>query len=116
MTSYDAPMWATDQMLAEHWPDSSTLTQPARDRVLTVATTQSRSYAPVLPPAQDGTPAEVPANYELGTIYQARELWNAIERGESDVIGIGDYAIRARPLSAPIKSILRPVSARPGVG
>jgi hypothetical protein len=47
---------------------------------------------------------------------QAREIYQAQQRGEQDVIGVGDYAIRARPLIAAVKSLLRPQQGRPRVG
>lgn len=50
----------------------------------------------------------VPVSYMLATIYQARELRAAIMRGETDIIGVGDFAIRARPLTAAVKQLLRP--------
>lgn len=54
------------------------------------------------------TVSGVPLAYTLATIYQAREVHTAAIRGESDVIGIGDYAIRARPLTAAVRQLLRP--------
>ena len=58
----------------------------------------------------------VPDSYMLANILQAREVRAATMRGEQDVIGIGDYAIRARPLTAAVKQLLRPQRARWVVG
>lgn len=55
----------------------------------------------------------VPKSYMLGNVMQAREIQAASMRGEQDVIGVGDYAIRARPLTAAVKQLLRP---RKGIG
>jgi hypothetical protein len=49
-----------------------------------------------------------PTRYKLAVVYQAREVFTASQRGESDVIGVGDFAIRARPLTGPVKQLLRP--------
>ncbi|MGW5239493.1 hypothetical protein ACWEOW_11220 [Monashia sp. NPDC004114] len=58
----------------------------------------------------------VPMNYVVGEVYQAREVYAASQRGEQDVIGVGDYAIRARPLTAAVKSLLRPQRVVGAVG
>lgn len=58
----------------------------------------------------------VPARYTLATVMQAREIYSAGQRDSGDVIGFGDYAIRARPLTAAIKQLLRPQRGRPAVG
>lgn len=58
----------------------------------------------------------LPMNFMLATVYQARENYAASQRGEQDVIGVGDYAIRARPLTAAVKQLLRPQSGVPAVG
>lgn len=50
----------------------------------------------------------MPTRLMLGCVYQAREIWAAAVRDQQDVIGIGDYAIRARPLTAAVKQLLRP--------
>lgn len=57
--------------------------------------------------------AVLPKRFRLACVYQARELYAASQRGEQDIIGIGDYAIRARPLTASVKQLLRP---KRGVG
>lgn len=49
----------------------------------------------------------VPSSYMLATVYQARETYDAAIR-DGDVIGVGDYAIRARPLTGAVKQLLRP--------
>lgn len=58
----------------------------------------------------------VPMDYMLATVLQAREAHNAAQRGEQDIIGVGDYAIRARPLTAAVKQLLRPQAGVPVVG
>lgn len=60
--------------------------------------------------------AGVPMSYVIAHVYQAREIAAAALRGEQDVIGIGDYAIRARPLTASVKQLLRPATRVPVIG
>lgn len=77
-----------------------------RDAVLAQIVAQ-----PVTAPAV----VEVPTRYQLAVVYQARELYAAADR-DGDVIGVGDYAIRSRPLTGAVKALLRPQSARFTVG
>lgn len=58
----------------------------------------------------------LPKPFMLACVYQARETWAASRRDSGDVIGVGDYAIRARPLTAQVKALLRPLRAVPVVG
>lgn len=57
----------------------------------------------------------LPQPWMLATVYQAREVYAAGQR-DGDIIGLGDYAIRARPLTGTVKSLLRPQPGRPKVG
>lgn len=102
--------WADPTFARRHWSDA-----PSDDtrlgELLDAATVQCQAYAPVL-----ADPAAPPVNYQLATVYAARELYAASQRGEADVIGVGDYAIRARPLTASVKALLRPPGARFQVG
>lgn len=96
--------WATRDQAKAHWADAAALPDSALDTLLEVATEQCQAYAPT--PA----PSPLPASYVLATVYQAREVYAASQRGESDVVGVGDYAIRARPITAAVKSLLRPTA------
>lgn len=108
--TYSAASWADDTAVNEHWADAPT-TGTARARLLNVATSQCRAYGPVL--ASGDT---IPDTYVLATIYQARELHNAILRGETDIVGVGDYAIRVRPLTGVVRALLRPEPGIPAIG
>jgi hypothetical protein len=98
---------ADAEQLAELWPDGSQLGEATYAQILTSAYEGCRAYAPALPAA-----ATVPEGWRTAQIMQAAELW-AASRRDGDVIGFSDtVAIRARPLGATVKSLLRP---RPGV-
>lgn len=101
--------WATKTEARSHWPDAVNISDAVLDVLLDVATEQCRAYAPAV--AQP-----YPVGYMLATVYQAREMYSAAYRDSGDVIGIGDYAIRAKPLTAAVKSLLRPQRGVPGVG
>lgn len=105
---------AADELRAfarRHWKDAKNLADVELDEYLDAALPGVVAYAPVLP---DTTPA--PTNYLLGLTFQARELRAAYLRNEADVVGVGDYALRARPLTSAVRQLLRPKRGRPGLG
>ena len=135
-------VWATPAQAATHWPDATNVGEAALVILLTAAQDICEAYAPALttsdpslvedPPGSglfvtgwadtDGDGlygaevGEVPERYMLATIYQARELWAASKR-DGDVIGLGDgYALRSRPLTGVVKSLLRPQRGVPVLG
>lgn len=103
-------MWADITQAREHWADADLIPDDVLTDLLSAADVQCVAYAPVL---AEG--AAVPFNYTLAVILQARELWSAVKR-DGDVIGMADFAIRARPLTATVKSLLRPESLRKALG
>lgn len=101
--------WATPTEAARHWPDAATLDPTRLADLLTVATEQAATYAPTL-----GVADPVPLRYTIATIYQAREVYAASVR-DGDLVGAGEYAFRAVPLTAAVKRLLRP-EARAVIG
>lgn len=102
-------MWATADEAKRHWPDANSIDPAALTLLLEAATEQCAAYAPPVV-------GEISPRYILACIYQARELYAASQRGEQDVIGVGDYAIRARPLTAAVRQLLRPKRGYAAVG
>lgn len=96
-------MWATLQQARAVWPDAVGLDDAVLTRLLQAAQEQAQAYAPAL---ADGAP--VPASYTEALVLQARELWGATRREGADVVGFDTYAVRVRPLSATVRSLLRP--------
>lgn len=105
-------MWVDQYTATQYWPEAGALEESVLDMLLLAAQEQCEAYAPFVEPGMV-TP---PFRYALATIYQARELYRAGLRDEQDVIGVGDYAIRARPLTAAVKQLLRPERRVPAVG
>lgn len=101
--------WATREQAREHWVDAVSIADATLDALLEAAYEQCYEYQP-----NDNKP--VPTRYMLANVYQAREIYAAAQRGEQDVIGVGDYAIRARPITAAVKQLLRPQRGLPAVG
>ncbi len=104
MTDY----WATLDEARGLWPDA-----PIDDALLTAMLSSAHEvcaeYAPTLSP--------VPYRYTQAVVLQAIESYQAMQRN-GDVLGFGDsgYAIRVRPLSASVKSLLRPRRGVPALG
>lgn len=111
-------MWAGDGDTAaalafarRHWEDAKRMPDDRLLEVLEAAQPTVVEYAPVL---VEGAP--VPVDYQLAHVLHAREVAAASARGDGDVVGVGEYAIRARPLTSAVKQLLRPQRSRPGVG
>lgn len=95
--------WASTEQARVHWKAGVAVNDDTLAVLLTAAEEQCAAYAPALA-AGDA----VPIRYQLAVIYQARELYNASQRDNADAIGVGDFVIRARPLTSTIKQLLRP--------
>jgi hypothetical protein len=110
VTVYSATQWADTTRARRDWADAPSDDARLND-LLTAATDACRSYAPTR--AAD---AVIPVGWSTAAVFQAREIYNAATRDGQDVIGIGDYAIRARPLPDAVKALLRPQRAFGSVG
>lgn len=101
--------WATKAQARAHWADAVAIPDATLDELLEAAFEQCVEYAPT-------NSEPIPVSFMIANVYQAREIYAAAQRGEQDVIGFGDYAIRARPLTAAVKQLLRPQRGYPVVG
>lgn len=57
----------------------------------------------------------LPLSHMLACVAQAREIYAASVR-EGDVIGVGDFAFRSKPLTGTVKQLLRPQTALGSIG
>lgn len=106
-----ADRWATRAQAEEHWQDSKALSDTLLSDLLEVAEGDCLTYGPalVVPPA--ALPDPMPTRWIIASIYQAKEIRDAGMRA-GDVIGVGDYAIRSRPLTSTVMQLLRPRAGR----
>lgn len=111
--------WATADDARRLWPDAVTVDDATLDDLLDAAYLVCQRFAapsigvdPVPPEVVD---AGVVGVRRLANVYEARELW-AASRREGDVIGFDSYAVRVRPLSSTVQSLLRPAAGRPLTG
>lgn len=103
--------WVTvDELQAEAtspWPQAAAIPPDVLQLVLDAAEASVIAYAPPLPVTDPVTPP--PAHYRLAVMYQTREVWTASKRDGDLIAGAGgEYAVRARPLTAAVKSLVRP--------
>lgn len=111
--------WATLADARRLWPDAVSLDDDVLSDLLDAALVVCQRFAapsigvdPVPPEVVD---AGVVGVRRLANVYEARELW-AASRRDGDVIGFESYAVRVRPLSSTVQSLLRPSSGRPLTG
>ena len=102
--------WATRDQARAIWKDA-----PASDSILDSLLADAEYQCAAYAPATSTMP--VPAAWSRAVVLQARELWAAARR-DGDLIGASDTgtAIRARPLTGAVKSLLRPRRAQPRTG
>jgi len=98
--------WVTPQDVQAEWPDAL-LDEEILERLITAAQEVLEPFAPTLP-----AEAAVPARYQEALILHIREVWRAAER-DGDVIGVGEFAVRARSMTDMVKSLLRPKRGKP---
>lgn len=93
------------------WPDAVALSDDTLSELLDAAYLVCKRFAaPSIaedPAPPDVVDAGVVGVRRLANAYEARELWQASRR-DGDVIGFDTYAVRVRPLSATVQSLLRP--------
>jgi len=102
-------MWASLAQARAAWADAPS-DDDELESLLGAAHEVCEVYAPDLLDGQ-----AIPERYVRANILQARDIFQAAQR-EGDVIGYGDYAVRAKELSATIKGLLRPRSGYRIVG
>lgn len=102
--------WASLAQARELWPDARTLDDDVLAQILDAAGTKVYEYAS---PLTRGAPEREDARAHA-QVLAARDLWTAYRvDGGADVISFDQYAIRVRPLSAAVMSLLRPARGVP---
>lgn len=98
--------YITRDELREEWEEAMNATDRVLDRLIAAAHVQIVEYARPLPAG-----AEPPANYVQAELMQVRAIGQAVTRDGTELLGLADgFAIRARPLGADVKALLRPKS------
>lgn len=101
--------WADLAFARKHWADAGNLEDVVLQDLLDAAHEGCLLFAPA-------HAEPVPVSFKIANVLQAREIRTSSLRAEGDVVGVGDYALRARPLTAQVKQLLRPRRGKPGIG
>lgn len=108
--------WADLDDARNLWPDAVGLDDALLDELLASAYVVCERFAAPSIGVDPATPdAGVVGVRRLANVYEARELW-AASRRDGDVIGFDAYAVRVRPLSSTVQSLLRPSRGVPVTG
>lgn len=104
-------VWVTPAEARADWPDA-----PSDDdrlaRHLDAAQEQCENFLPTAEADGYNATVPVPNRVKFAVIFQARENVNAgAAEGSSDIVGVGDFAIRRRPLTMAVRQLLRPKRA-----
>jgi hypothetical protein len=117
--------WHTVESARDEWVDAP-FDEDGGDDILTslllVAKNAVRAYAPtegdgytidedgyIVP----GDPTDVPDNYRMGQLMQARNIWNSSKAQPSGEFDNGSYGLSSFPLDWQVRQLLRPKQGRP---
>ena len=124
-------VWHTVESARSQWADAPTdeddeAPDASLEELLSVAKLAVRAYAPALPDEggliidEDGyiVPAEgseIPDNYRVAQLMQARNIWNAAKASPSGGFDNGEYGLQSFPLDWQIRQLLRPKRGLPAI-
>lgn len=117
MTEYPTPP-VTLEWVRVRWADARDIDDTTLSELVDTAWARC---VPFLPAAQlaiyvDGTlPGGIVLRWREAVMLDARDLWRAAQR-DGDVVAFDAYAMRVRPLSDTVRSLLRPRTGVPMVG
>lgn len=97
------------------WQDANIMPDAVLTDLLEAAWTACLAYLPTAITSAPGFAPEAIPSYVKANVLHARDLFQAESRN-GDVIGFDQYAIRVRPLSDTVRSLLRPPTGRALVG
>lgn len=122
-------LWLSLDIVREEWPDAlvsdewlTSILETAQEQILEYAPASLTSKLDTLnlpialtstdPYTESDDSAAFPPRIRSALLMQAREIWRAAER-EGDVLGVGEYTVRASDMTTTVRKILRPRRAYP---
>lgn len=110
----DAPATPADAFAL--WPDAAGIDPATLVLLLDTAWEACEAFVPAeqVPPVDAGTDP-VPHRWVTANVLHARDVWTAY-RQDGGVIGFDAYAVTVKPLSGPVRALLRPPRGVPQVG
>jgi hypothetical protein len=107
---------ATPAQARAIWADAAAIPEADLQAVLDDAWARCAPFIPAEQLAAAEAPVPViPPQWTRATILDARDLWLSAQR-EGDLVFAESYALRVQPLSATVRSLLRPRTGLPGTG
>lgn len=98
------------------WADASTIDDDVLADILATSWARCVEFLPAgVADDWSNVPGPVMLRWKTANVYDARDLWAAGQR-DGDVIAFDTYALRARPMSGTVASLLRPRRGVPMVG
>ena len=99
----------------ERWTDAGIIPDAVLTDLLETAWTACLVYLPAAITTAPAFAPEAVPSYVQANVMHARDIYQAAQRN-GDVIGFDQYAVRVRPLSDTVRSLLRPPTGRALVG
>jgi len=106
--------WVTTDQAEALWADAANLDPEVLELLLESAHTDCVAFLP--DGADDTADEDVPANWKLAEVYQARSRYNAVLAGGDNQVGDDGQSITVFPLDWQVKQLLRPKKGRPTFG
>lgn len=103
--------WHTLDSAIGEWIDAPQDWGNTLETLLDAARVQCEAFAPAL---VDG--ADVPVNYRLAQLMQARALWQSTKANPQGELGEGGFAVQVFPMDWTVRALLRPRRGVPVVG
>ena len=99
------PYWnyANEAFIQNIWPDAAHIDPTVFEVVMRTANSVCEAYAPAL-----SENAQIPDNYKLAEIFQARDIWSKFNGGAAQTFGADDLNIPVYPLVFVARDLLRP--------
>jgi hypothetical protein len=98
------------------WPDSEGIPSDTLDLLLDTAWEACEQYLPAEQVTAAAAPGFVPPyRWVSANVLHARDVWTAY-RQDGGVLSFDAYAVQVKPLSGPVRALLRPPRGVPMVG
>lgn len=125
-------MWLEADIIRYEWPDGASLPDEVLETIVNSAQELIEEYAspsllarldgltlPItivseVPYQESADSALFPPRLRTALIMQAREIWRSSER-EGDVLGVGEFAVRATDMTSTVRKMIRPRQGKPAL-
>jgi len=107
-------VWATPEIAEALWADAAHLDPDVLTLLLESAHSDCVAYLP--DGADDTAEEDVPANWKIAEVSQARARYTALLSGNENQVGADGQTVTVFPLDWQVKQLLRPKRGAPRIG